>query len=103
MRRRIADKCQLSFGGSGERERERARAARGAAERERSAGGRHLQLTDSVQSHYAAGGPDIVESGVETKGTGGGGLHCTPKFRTCTPRTSQVKDAAYVKILSKRL
>ena len=26
-----------------------------------------------------------------------------PKFRTCTPCTPQVKDAAYVKILSKRL
>ena len=26
-----------------------------------------------------------------------------PKFRTCTPCTSQVTDAAYVKILSKRL
>jgi len=43
-----------------------------------------------------------VSSGVRTMGTGGG--HCTPpKFRTCTPCTPQVKDAAYVKILSKRL
>ena len=33
----------------------------------------------------------------------GQGVHCTPKFRTCTPCTTQVKDAAYVKILSKRL
>ena len=31
------------------------------------------------------------------------GVHCTPKFRTCTPCTLQVKDVAYVKILSKRL
>jgi len=31
------------------------------------------------------------------------GVHCTPKFRTCTPCTLQVKDAAYVKILSKLL
>jgi len=29
-------------------------------------------------------------------------VHCTPN-RTCTPCTPQVKDAAYVKILSKRL
>ena len=32
----------------------------------------------------------------------GQGVHCTPKFRTCTPCIPQVKDAAYVKILSKR-
>ena len=31
------------------------------------------------------------------------GVHCTPKFRTCTPCTPQVKDLAHVKILSKRL
>jgi len=31
------------------------------------------------------------------------GVHCTPKFRTCTPCTPQVKDAAFVKILSKQL
>ena len=40
-------------------------------------------------------------SGVGTMGTGG--YIVPPKFRTCTPCTSQVKDAAYVKILSKRL
>ena len=37
---------------------------------------------------------------------GNRGVHCTPpppKFRTCTPCTPQVKDAAYVNILSKRL
>jgi len=45
--------------------------------------------------------PVISSSGVETTGTGG--VHCTPKFRTCTPCAPQVKDAAYVKILSKRL
>ena len=33
----------------------------------------------------------------------GQGVHCTPKFRTFTPCTPQVKYAAYVKILSKRL
>jgi len=34
----------------------------------------------------------------------GQGVHCTHfKFRTCTPCTPQVKGAAYVKILSKRL
>jgi len=31
------------------------------------------------------------------------GVHCTPKFRTCTPCTLQVKDAACVKILNKQL
>jgi len=31
------------------------------------------------------------------------GVHCTPKFRACTPCIRQVKDAAYVKILSKQL
>jgi len=40
-------------------------------------------------------------SGVGTMGTGG--YIVPPKFRTCTPCTPQVKDAAYVKILSKRL
>jgi len=40
-------------------------------------------------------------SGVGTMGTG---EYIVPsKFRTCTPCTPQVKDAAYVKILSKRL
>ena len=39
----------------------------------------------------------------ELWGQGTGGVHCTPpKFRTCTPCTPQVKDAAYVKILSKQ-
>jgi len=37
--------------------------------------------------------------GVGTMGTGG--YIVPPKFRTCTPRTRQIKDAAYVKILSK--
>ena len=45
-------------------------------------------------------------SGVGTMGTEGASLHCTPKFRTCILCTRlyppQVKDAAYVKILSKR-
>jgi len=36
-------------------------------------------------------------SGVGTMGTGGGGTLYPPKFRTCTPCTSQVKDAAYAK------
>jgi len=42
--------------------------------------------------------------GVVTVGTVGT-LYPPPKFRTCTPcrPTTQVKDAAYVKILSKRL
>jgi len=39
-------------------------------------------------------------SGVGTMGTGG---TLYPQFRSCTPCTPQVKDAAYVKILSKRL
>jgi len=42
----------------------------------------------------------IHSSGVGTMGTGGRGYIVPPKFRTCTPK---VKDAAYVKILSKRL
>ena len=42
-----------------------------------------------------------VTSDVGTMGTEE--VHCTPKFRTCTPYTLQVKDAAYVKILSERL
>ena len=29
------------------------------------------------------------------------GVHCTPKFRTCTPCAPQVIDATYVKILTK--
>ena len=33
----------------------------------------------------------------------GGTLYPPPKFRTCTPSTPQVKDAAYVEIFSKRL
>ena len=41
-------------------------------------------------------------SGVGTMRTGGV-LVPLPEFRTCTPCTPQVKDAAYVKILSKRL
>jgi len=40
-------------------------------------------------------------TGVGTMGTGG--YIVPPKFRTCTPCTPEVKDAAYVKILSKRL
>jgi len=42
-------------------------------------------------------GPSL--SGVGTMGKGG--YIVPPKFRTYTPCTPQVKDAAYVKILSK--
>jgi len=41
-----------------------------------------------------------IGSGVGLGTMGTGGYIVPPKFRTCTP---QVKDAAYVKILSKRL
>ena len=39
-------------------------------------------------------------NGVRTMGTG---LHCTPQVQDLYPLYPQVKDAAYVKILSKRL
>jgi len=38
----------------------------------------------------------VLSSGVGTMGTGGGYIE-PPKFRTCTPCTPQVKDAACVK------
>jgi len=59
-----------------------------------------------IQTVMSVQAPDLNEpanSGVGTMGTGGGGTLYHPDFRTCTPYTPQVKDAGYVKILSKRL
>jgi len=51
----------------------------------------------------AQNGMDMLMDMQCRRNYGDRGVHCTPKFRTCTPCTPQVKDAAYVKILSKRL
>jgi len=67
----------------------------------------HLTSTSVHARNHAASFTDETArsrervSGVGTMGTGG--YIVPPKFRTCTPCTPQVKDAAYVKILSKRL
>jgi len=43
----------------------------------------------------------FIASGVGTMGTGGGGTILYPQVQGLYPLYSQVKDAAYVKILSK--
>ena len=63
--------------------------------------GHHLFL-----SLFALVAPSMLLPTVASELWGQGGVHCTPppKFKTCTvPCTPQVKDTAYVKILSKRL
>jgi len=63
----------------------------------------HISVAQIVNASCALTTPGGVSDQWRRNYGDRGGYIVPPKFRTCTPCTPQIKDAAYVKILSKRL